>query len=449
MGRVDRFVKNRNDVEPPKSPFGNDKRTSNHASTERHRRVDDLRVKVPVTRLEAKPEGNNVSSLTTLAKALAARHPLRSDSDLGSVSTISKGHNITDLEQQKSKFDDTELEDSTISSLDGIPQEQRCVMSTDYNRFSPEVIRTAHEEHYEQQYAEAAADDDEGHPNPKIEEDGDHRRNDLYADDMDEIQFGPVTFDEIAVARRNVADNVRYLHSQSPLRPNVLRNPVPVRSTSPMAFRNLAPRSSQRSTMAPPTPNPQKSSVVIQPVTTTTQPTTFDKTSSYTDSSATTTPPPPEYSREKNKKKRPISDLLDYDRPALKSISFTDLDNQPFDLDPRRPAQATSTANLDPHLQKLSTLKSLSDTERAKLFSAQTKDQWTASAEFFENRLGELCKELRLARDRRRDVTARYEAEVRERMGMVAGSGEGIERSLGEMRGRARGVLPTTSTTHR
>ena len=94
MGRVDRFV-TRKDVETRKDSFENECETANHALAERQRRANDLRVKVPVTRLEPKPE-SNVSSLTALAKAVAARHPLRSGSESGIVSRMSKRHNITD-----------------------------------------------------------------------------------------------------------------------------------------------------------------------------------------------------------------------------------------------------------------------------------------------------------------------------------------------------------------
>lgn len=94
MGRVDRFV-TRKDVGTRKDSLENEYETASNALVERQRRANDLRVKVPVTRLEAKSE-SNVSSLTALAKAVAARYPLRSESESGSVSRISKIHNITD-----------------------------------------------------------------------------------------------------------------------------------------------------------------------------------------------------------------------------------------------------------------------------------------------------------------------------------------------------------------
>lgn len=94
-GRVGRFVI-RKDGDAPKNLFDNEEQTSNPALAERTRRANPLYAKVPATRLEAKPE-SNVSGLTGLAMSLAARHPLQSDSDPGSVSGISDRHNITDL----------------------------------------------------------------------------------------------------------------------------------------------------------------------------------------------------------------------------------------------------------------------------------------------------------------------------------------------------------------
>lgn len=282
-----------------------------------------------------------------------------------------------------------------------------------------------------------------------MEEDDRHHQDDVHFHDPSQLQVGPAFWDEVGQARRD-PDNARYLQAQALPIPNFIQNPVAVRSSSPVPFRERPtsrPRPAQKSIMAPPA-KPTKSTAVIVPPTTTIHTTTFDKTSSYTDSSANTTPPPPNDSRETNKRKRSISDLLDHDPATLKSMSFSDLDNQPFDLDPRRPADtssaSTSTAS---HLKKLQTLKSFSDSERAKFFASQTKDQWIASTEFFQNRFGELFKELRTARDGRREVAMRFESEVRERMGIVRTDGEGIERCLGEIRGKARGVLPPRSGT--
>lgn len=100
MSRVDRFVKKK-DVDLRDTPFGNDSQPSNHhALTAQQRRAKDLRMKVPVTRLEAKPE-SNVSSLSALAKALAARYPLRSDSESGSVSTFRRDATLLTLSSRR------------------------------------------------------------------------------------------------------------------------------------------------------------------------------------------------------------------------------------------------------------------------------------------------------------------------------------------------------------
>jgi hypothetical protein len=447
MGNVGRFVKNRNDT--PINSFGNKNQASNHTLTDRHRRAEDARVKAPATRLEVNPE-HNVSSLTDLALALAARHPLHSDSEPGSVSTISWRRNVTDLEQRKSKFDDTELEDSTISSLDGIQHESLYVTSTDYKRVLPQSSRAVDTQYYGEQQYGGIDDDDASHADPKVEGDVAHHGHDLFAHGLDQIRIDP---DELVVARNDAEENVRhfYAQTQTPPLPHSLHNPAAVRRASPEPLGNRPPsrpRSAQKANMPPPS-KPKKSTVVIPQPIATTHATAFDKTSSYTDSSANTTPPPPENSRE-NRKKRPISDLLDYDPATLKTMSFSDLSNQPFDLDPRRPADPSSNptpSSESHHQQKLLTLKSLSDNERAKFFSSQTQDQWASSTAFFDNRLKELSEELRKARQRRRDVAGRFEEEVAARMGWVKGSGEGIDSCLGDIRGKARGVLPGRAGT--
>jgi len=70
MSRVGRFVQKK-DVDTRNSQFGNEKAVTDSGAAEQQRRMNDLRVKVPVTRLEAKPESHlNVSSMPILDKAL-------------------------------------------------------------------------------------------------------------------------------------------------------------------------------------------------------------------------------------------------------------------------------------------------------------------------------------------------------------------------------------------
>lgn len=449
MSGLNRFVKKK-DEKPRNNPFGNVNHVEDDAVNKPPFRAKNLYAKVPKTSLQADPE-SNVSDLSALAKALAARYPLVSDSELGCVSKIPQRRNVTDLRQQKkSKFDDTELEDSTISSIEGISREQAYGMSNGHVQSAPELLSAGNFNDYEQQYG-PAEEKEEGHNRFKKEEDDRYHQNDVRFGDPVDVEAGPAFWNEIGEARRD-PNNVRYLQAQSMPVPSFIQDPSPLRSPSPGPYRQRPtsrPRPSQNSVMAPPA-KPTKSTVVIPPpppppVTSAQITTTFDKTSSYTDSSGNTTPPPPTNSRDKTtKKKRPHSDLLDHDPATLKSVSFSDLDKEVFDLDPRHPSN-TATTTSSTHLEKLSTLRSLSESERGKFFASQTKDQWTASMEFFEKRLGELFQELRGARDKRRDVALRFEAEVRERWGVVREGGDGIERALADIRGKARGVLPVSA----
>lgn len=328
--------------------------------------------------------------------------------------------------------------------MDGIPRERMYVSNPGSRQFSPDLFRVVDPQNFDRRYGEVD-DGEDGHLALKRE---------------DEFPADPLRarlLEEVQEARRHFLNEPEHFRAQSPSLPNFLPNPAPVRSTSPMALTNRPPsrpRSSQKITMPPPPqPSPKakaKSTLVLPSINTTYKSATFDKTSSYTDSTIDRSPSPPPANdmgenKDRNRKRRPISDLLDYDPPLLKQMSFSDLDNQPFDHDPRRLTPTINTNNStseDAHLATLHTLRSLSSPERTRFFSSQTKEQWVVSTTFFESRLKELVKELVTARERRRDVALRFEDEVRERMKAVRGSGELIESCLGEMRGRARGVLP-------
>jgi Extracellular mutant protein 11 len=326
-----------------------------------------------------------------------------------------------------------------------------------------------HPQHLGQQHG--GVDDEYGdRANPKVEEEEEeddddddddenhhfYHGNNLHSHHPPDVQVSPALYDEIAVARRAIPDNARDFRAQSPATANLPLQTVAARSTSPVPFRDgplSRPHSHQTISMPPPAKPENKPTVITSATTTAAKTNVFDKTSSYTDSSAERSPLAPNDAREEKKRNRPISDLLDYDPQTLQNLSFPDLDNQSFDIDPRRPpdnnttSASTTPTSSDPHLQRLHTLKSLSSSDRDKFFSSQTKDQWVASTEFFEKRLTELFDELRIARERRRDVARRFEAEIRGRMGSVERSGEGIEKCLGEIRGKAKGVLPARDAT--
>lgn len=191
----------------------------------------------------------------------------------------------------------------------------------------------------------------------------------------------------------------------------------------------------------------------------------FDQATSYTESSGSKTPPPqsrnqtnqPKLAPATAKKRPPPSasdsDQLDYSPRTLKTLPFSTLLSEPFDTNPRLPTPSTtiiaSPTNPTPltpesHLQTLHTLPTLSPASRTAFYASQTQPQWVETTAFFEKRLGELFEELRKARVERREVAVRFEEEVSTRMEEVQSCERGIGEALGEIRGRARGVLPAT-----
>jgi hypothetical protein len=254
---------------------------------------------------------------------------------------------------------------------------------------------------------------------------------------------------EIAEARRNFSEKAWYLQAQSPYFPVAMDEVTSVRSTSPAALDDRPPsrpRSAHKVT-ALPSPRLQTTGVMLPGGGITRATNAFDKSTSYTDSGAERSPNVSDSPGNPNGKKRPIADFLDYDIEMLKQMPFSELEQQPFDFDPGRGLghrDSTAQPSKQPHLDRLQNLRSLSTAERVEFFSSQTKDQWTASTTFFERRLAGLVEELGRARDRRREVTAKFEDEIRSHMMLVEESGDVIDRSLTEMRAKAKGVLPAT-----
>ena len=296
----------------------------------------------------------------------------------------------------------------------------------------------------------------------------DEQEEDAYAEDLpDGREENPTTDptmnNELLLARENGPENMEHFRALFPGQQMFTKQHegLPMRSSSPAPQVDQTPsRSRPRAAFRPVQQTFQRansrppSQLVNKPAVPIMIPTGFNKTSSYTDSAVEKPPSPQRQAPEpryENAKKRPLPDeLIDYDPDALQAISFADLAAESFDIDPRHisstsanaPCPTTLSQPTDSHHSTLESLRDLSEPERAEFFSSQTQDQWTASTKFFEDRLAQLFDQLRQARQNRREIARAYEKEVGERMEELTRSGEEIEGSLDEIKGRARGVLP-------
>lgn len=144
-------------------------------------------------------------------------------------------------------------------------------------------------------------------------------------------------------------------------------------------------------------------------------------------------PPPP--------RKRHLS--LDYDPTTLQTMTYTDLQTQPFDHNPRPPPpplpESLLTAPLPSRLEHIATLPDEAD--RSTFFATLPLTEWEEAGDWFVERFGELVKKMRGARTERRRVAAEFEDEVARREEYVRRSREGVESEMRKMRKGGEDVL--------
>lgn len=140
-------------------------------------------------------------------------------------------------------------------------------------------------------------------------------------------------------------------------------------------------------------------------------------------------------------RKRRLS--FDYDPTTLQTMTYTDLQTQPFDHNPNQPPsplpESLLSAPLPSKLQHITTLPD--DADRSTFFSTLPLAEWEDAGDWFVERFGELVKKMREARTERRRVAAEFEDEVARRKEYVRRSREGVEGEMRKMRKGGEDVL--------
>ncbi|EGS22017.1 uncharacterized protein CTHT_0039020 [Thermochaetoides thermophila DSM 1495] len=169
--------------------------------------------------------------------------------------------------------------------------------------------------------------------------------------------------------------------------------------------------------------------------------------------------PPPGPPSLTSRKRRLDESLLDYNDAELHAMSYSDLLNQPFDHDPQAapiisqppqflPAPAP-TAPLPPgkdsplttRLEHYLTLSSTSPELQQTFITSLTIDEWDEAGDWFLTRFSDIIMRIKQARRKKREVVARFEAEIAAREEAVRGKIEGIGRTLREMREEGMKVM--------
>ena len=142
----------------------------------------------------------------------------------------------------------------------------------------------------------------------------------------------------------------------------------------------------------------------------------------------------------RSKLKRPLPDNdLDYDVATLKSMSFAILDDEPFTKDPRRahaaPMSLEPSSNTQSILsQKLSNISTMSQGDVKTLFRHQTDADREETGKWFVCQLSTFMSELQDNCIQRREVSMRFEDEVKRRLAAVEIKGTHVQAEMDKLK---------------
>ncbi|KAH6681137.1 extracellular mutant protein 11-domain-containing protein [Plectosphaerella plurivora] len=143
----------------------------------------------------------------------------------------------------------------------------------------------------------------------------------------------------------------------------------------------------------------------------------------------------------KPKKRRRNS--LDYDDIALERMSYVELQKQPFDMNPTQATidqRAASSAN-EPLEDKLSRCRDKGDKEQKQLFNQMSLADWERSGDWFLEQFSSITQRLKEARQNKRVMVDRFEAEVSGREEAVRARTETINKKLDKIKHKGEDML--------
>jgi hypothetical protein len=193
--------------------------------------------------------------------------------------------------------------------------------------------------------------------------------------------------------------------------------------------------------MPPPPPPPQLKLTSI--FTTTSIPTS--KSSSYVEGSEDEAAP----TRPVAKKARVV---LDYDPQCLKTMSYTDLDKEPFEKDPRTsntiPPVDEHGISLTLH-RRLGNLSRMKDEDVRAMFLCQKDQEWEDTGAWFIGQFETQMRRLMDIRQERRMIALKFEMEVKRRQAAVAAKMSDVEQELRYLKAGGKDLMdkrvsPTT-----
>lgn len=125
----------------------------------------------------------------------------------------------------------------------------------------------------------------------------------------------------------------------------------------------------------------------------------------------------------------------DYDDTVLGTKTFSELRDEPFDLDPAKTVILNGHGSDSENLSKrLGQIQNQSEKERRAYFATMPLEEWEASGDWFVDQFASLMTRFKDARREKRRVVEQFEAEAASREKAVRLRSDAIDRKLVKMR---------------
>ncbi|CRK11427.1 hypothetical protein BN1723_001777 [Verticillium longisporum] len=133
---------------------------------------------------------------------------------------------------------------------------------------------------------------------------------------------------------------------------------------------------------------------------------------------------------------------VDYDDKTLMRMSYSDLQNQPFDADPAQAASGADKSVVGETLpEKLEHYRSKSSTEQKQFFAELDLGDWERSGDWFLEQFGRVAQKLKETRQSKRATVETFETELASREEAVRLRTENINLKLKKIKSKGEDML--------
>ncbi|KAG5979532.1 hypothetical protein E4U55_005067 [Claviceps digitariae] len=137
--------------------------------------------------------------------------------------------------------------------------------------------------------------------------------------------------------------------------------------------------------------------------------------------------------QQKDKKRRRQS--LDYDDKVLSSMTYQDLQGEPFDVVPQLPGMLNGHDSAASKLvTRLEQFQQQGEREQLQFFSHMTIEEWENAGDWFVDQFTDIMSRLRQARRNKRKMVAAFEMEASEREEAIRSRTDAIDKKLTKMK---------------